>query len=72
MKPLAGSAGGCCSTVILNRYADPRIDLADACLIWLAGQEKTHRVLTTDRRDFSVYRGPDGRPFERVWLTDEA
>lgn len=55
---------------ILNRYADQRIDLADACLIWLAGREKTNRVLTTDRRDFSIYRTPDGRPFERVWLAD--
>ena len=55
---------------LLRRYADQRIDFADACLIWLAGQEKTHRVLTTDRRDFSIYRAPDGRPFERVWLAD--
>ena len=55
---------------LLRRYADQRINLADACLIWLAGQEKTHRVLTTDRRDFSIYRTPDGRPFERVWLAD--
>jgi predicted nucleic acid-binding protein len=57
--------------VILDRYADQRIDLADACLIWLAGQEKTCRVLTTDRRDFSIYRTPNGQLFERVWLTDE-
>jgi predicted nucleic acid-binding protein len=57
---------------ILDRYADQHIDLADACLIWLAGQEKTNRVLTTDRRDFSVYRTPDGRPFERVWLANGA
>ena len=55
---------------ILDRYADQRIGLADACLIWLAGQEKTSRVLTTDRRDFNVYRTPDGRSFERVWVTD--
>lgn len=46
-------------------------DLADACLIWLAGQEKTNRVLTADRRDFSIFRTPDGRAFERVWLADE-
>jgi predicted nucleic acid-binding protein len=57
---------------ILNRYADQRIDLADACLIWLAGQEKTRRVLTTDRRDFSIYRTQDGRPFERVWLANDS
>ncbi len=56
--------------VILDRYADQRIDLADACLIWLAGQEKTNRVLTADRRDFGVYRTPNGQPFERVWLAD--
>lgn len=56
----------------LDRYADQRIDLADACLIWLSGQEKTNRILTTDRRDFSVYRTPDGRYFERVWLPDES
>lgn len=56
---------------LLRRYADQRIDLADACLIWLAGQEKTSWVLTTDRRDFNVYRTPDGRSFERVWLTDQ-
>ena len=57
---------------ILQRYADQRIDLADACLIWLAGQEKTNRVLTTDRRDFSIYRTPDGCYFERVWLPDKS
>lgn len=56
----------------LNRYADQRIDFADACLIWLAGQEKTQRILTSDRRDFSIYRTPDGRAFERVWLSDES
>lgn len=57
---------------ILQRYADQRIDLADACLVWLAGQEKTNRVLTTDRRDFSIYRTPDGRFFDRVWLPDKS
>jgi hypothetical protein len=57
---------------ILNRYSDQHIDLADACLIWLAGQEKTNRVLTTDRRDFSIYRTPDGRALERVWLADDS
>ena len=57
---------------ILNRYADQRIDLADACLIWLAGQERTNRVLTVDHRDFSVYRTPGGQPFERLWISDDA
>jgi predicted nucleic acid-binding protein len=57
---------------ILNRYADQRIDLADACLIWLAGQERTNQVLTVDRRDFSVYRTPGGQPFERLWISNDA
>ena len=52
---------------VLERHADQRIDLADACLVWLAGIEKTERILTTDRRDFVVLRTPDGRPFERLW-----
>lgn len=54
---------------ILNRYADREVDFADACLVWLAGQERTHRILTTDRRDFSVYRTPDGGHFERLWVS---
>jgi predicted nucleic acid-binding protein len=57
---------------ILNRYADRQIDFTDACLILLAGRERTHRVLTTDRRDFDAYRTPNGQAFERVWLAHGA
>ena len=53
---------------MLARYSDREMDLADACLVWLAGEVGTHRILTTDRRDFDIYRTPDGKPFERLWL----
>jgi len=57
---------------IFDRYGDRDMDLADACLVWLAGREKTNRVLTTDRRDFDIYRTPDGKPFERLSVDDRA
>ncbi|AUB83272.1 type II toxin-antitoxin system VapC family toxin [Candidatus Thiodictyon syntrophicum] len=54
---------------ILDRFGEHEIDLADACLVWLAGIERSNRILTTDRRDFDMLRTPDGRPFERIWLS---
>ncbi len=45
---------------------EPRteMDLADASLLWLAGDTGATRIMTTDKRDFSRYRLPDGRGFE--------
>ena len=40
------------------------MDFADATLYWLAIELKTTLVLSTDRRDFSRYRLPDGQAFE--------
>jgi predicted nucleic acid-binding protein len=53
---------------VIDRYADHRIDLADACLVWLAGKEGCNQILTTDRRDFDILRTPSGQPFERIWV----
>ena len=36
----------------------PRMDYADACAVLLARRHKGAVVLTTDHRDFSVYRVP--------------
>ncbi len=47
---------------ILRRYRDRRIDLADACLIHLAGLLATGDVLTLDT-DFEVYRWGRNKPF---------
>ena len=52
---------------LMRRYTEtPRtqMDLADASLVWLAADTGITRVMTTDQRDFSRYRLPDGRAFE--------
>ena len=40
---------------VLQRYADRKIDLADACLVHLANELGIGDILTLDR-DFDVYR----------------
>ncbi len=54
---------------IVEKYADQKIDLADACIVWLSGIERTNRVLTTDRRDFHILRTLSGGQFDRIWIT---
>jgi uncharacterized protein len=52
---------------LMRQYTQsPRaqMDLADASLVWLAADTGVLRVMTTDVRDFSRYRLPDGRAFE--------
>lgn len=50
---------------ILRKYQDQQIDLADACLIHLAGEVRSGVILTLDS-DFEVYRWGGNRPFERL------
>ena len=38
------------------RYADRRPDFADLCLVRLSELHPRHRVITTDKKDFRVYR----------------
>ena len=52
---------------LMRRYTEaPRteMDLADASLVWLAGDTGVSRIMTMDVRDFSRYRLPDGRAFD--------
>lgn len=52
---------------LMQRYtAAPRteMDLADASLVWLASDTGVTTIMTTDVRDFSRYRLPDGRGFD--------
>jgi predicted nucleic acid-binding protein len=42
---------------LMERYA-PDMDYADACAVLLAKTHKAAVVVTTDHRDFSVYRVP--------------
>lgn len=52
---------------LMQRYTEqPRteMDLADASLVWLAIETGVTTIMTTDVRDFSRYRLPDGRGFD--------
>jgi predicted nucleic acid-binding protein len=42
--------------LLLKRYADREMDLADACLVRMTELVRDCRVITLDRVDFSVYR----------------
>jgi predicted nucleic acid-binding protein len=52
----------------LEKYHDLAPDFTDAALVTLAGIHRINQIITVDVRDFSAYRLPDGRPFERLWL----
>ena len=47
---------------LMKKYADRRMDLADAALIRVAEREGIGKFFTVDRRDFSVYRLNDRTP----------
>lgn len=48
---------------LMEQYADVPMDYADATLVALAEVLGTDCILTTDRRDFSIYRAGERRPF---------
>ncbi|MGI9457542.1 MAG: type II toxin-antitoxin system VapC family toxin [Aeoliella sp.] len=48
---------------LIKKYADTPMDFADACLVDLAGEVKSGRILTLDS-DFQVYRWGRNRPFD--------
>lgn len=41
---------------ILDQYADTQLDFADATLVAIAERENITRILTLDRRDFTMIR----------------
>lgn len=47
----------------MARYEDLPADYADASLVVLADEMETWAVFPLDRRDFSVYRTPEGKAF---------
>ncbi len=49
---------------LLRRYEDARIGLVDATVVAIAERLKIHRILTTDRRDFSLMRPRHCKEFE--------
>ncbi|MBI5761318.1 MAG: PIN domain-containing protein [Planctomycetales bacterium] len=58
---LTGNAAGVVK--LMKRYANVPMDFADACLVDMAGDYQTGRILTLDR-DFRIYRWGKHRPFE--------
>lgn len=42
--------------VLADRFSDQTPDLCDLCVVRMSELHRDHSVLTTDRRDFSVYR----------------
>ncbi len=49
---------------LLEKYSDQPMDYADATLVVLAEELDTGQVLTTDKRDFSVYRRHGRKRFQ--------
>jgi predicted nucleic acid-binding protein len=44
----------------------PAMDVADGCVLQLAARYPRARILTTDLRDFSIYRRKDGRSLDLI------
>lgn len=51
------------ASAVVARYRDQDLGLADASLVVLAGRYRTDRLLTLDRRHFTVVRSAKGAPF---------
>jgi len=56
--------------VLMKKYADLPMDLADASLVILAEHLGHGRIFSTDRRDFRTYRWKHNKPFENLLLDD--
>lgn len=52
------------SLELLRRYEDARIGFVDATIVAIAERLKIPRILTTDRRDFSLVRPRHCKEFE--------
>lgn len=52
--------------VILAKYQDLSLQLADASLVHLANRESIETVFTLDRRDFTVLRRVKGKKFNLI------
>ena len=54
--------------VLMNKYRDLPMDLADASLVILAEELGQGDILSTDRRDFDTYRWKNHHPFSNLLL----
>ena len=51
---------------LMDQYRELPMDLADASLVVLAEQIGSGRILSTDQRDFGVYRWKNRKPFQNL------
>lgn len=51
---------------LMKKYSDLPMDLADASLVVVAEHLKHGRILTTDQRDFQVYRWGESQIFNNL------
>lgn len=56
---------------LMRKYASLPMDLADASLVILAEHLGHGRILSTDRRDFGIYRWKNHDPFENLLFPDD-
>jgi len=56
--------------ILMEKYADLPMDLADASLVILAEELGHGRILSTDLRDFKAYRWKNHQPFQNLLLPD--
>ncbi len=56
--------------ILMNKYADLPMDLADASLVILAEELGHGRILSTDLRDFRAYRWKNQNPFQNLLFPD--
>ena len=52
--------------VLMEKYADLPMDLADASLVLAATELGEGRIISTDQRDFNAYRWKDVEPFHNL------
>lgn len=57
--------------VLVRRYDNLPMDLADASLVMLAEHLGHGRILSTDMRDFGTYRWKNHAPFENLLEAEE-
>lgn len=59
------------AVLMMTKYADLPMDLADASLVILAEELGHGLILSTDRRDFKTYRWKNHKPFKNLLFPDD-
>ena len=54
---------------LIAKYGDLPMDLADASLVVAASELRDGRILSTDERDFGIYRWGAAEPFDNLLPT---